>query len=320
MEDFFNSKNIIDLLIKWKYHLLVIVSIAILLAILFSSSIFITPLFKSYAVVYPSNVSPYSDESETEQMMQMLQSKEIRDSIINKFDLPGHYGIDRDYKYFMSTLLWEYGKKVKISKTPYEAVSIEVWDKDPKIACDIVNEIMYQYNFKVRSLHKEKFLEVVNNYRIITDIKKRELDSLAGIAKELGIKYGLLDFPMQTREVMRAYLGAGSSSGKGGEVNRLKKNMEEKGGDREMVSALITAETKDYSTLKLDYDRAILDYNRNFTYVNVLNKPFPADKKSYPVRWVIVVLSAMGTLIIATIIIGFVERRRFKTPTRPSAG
>ena len=320
MEDFFNSKNIIDLLIKWKYHLLVIVSLAVLLAVLFSSSVFITPLFKSYAIVYPSNVSPYSDESETEQMMQLLQSKEIRDSIIAKFDLPGHYGIDRDYKYFMSTLLWEYGKKIKISKTPYEAVSIEVWDKDPKIACDIVNEIMYQYNFKVRSLHKEKFLEVVNNYRIITDMKKRELDSLTGVARELGTKYGLLDFPMQTREVMRAYLGTGSSSARAGDVSRLKRNMEEKGGDREMVSALITSETKDYSTLKLDYDRAILDYNRNFTYVNVLNKPFPADKKSYPVRWIIVVLSAMGTLVLAVLIIGFIERRRFKIPVRTTTG
>jgi len=316
MENFFNSKNIIDLLIKWKYHLLVIVSVAVLLAVLFSSSIFITPLFKSFAVVYPSNVSPYSDESETEQMMQMLQSKEIRDSIINKFDLPGHYGIDRDYKYYMSTLLWEYGKKIKISKTPYEAVSIEVWDKDPRIACDIINEILYQYNFKVRSLHKEKFLEVVNNYRIITDMKKKELDSLASVAKELGVKYGLLDFPMQTREVMRAYLETGTSSVKSGEVNRIKKNMEEKGGEREVVSALMIAETKDYSTLKLDYDRAILDYNRNFTYVNILNKPFPADKKSYPVRWIVVVLSALGTFVIATMVISFVERRRAISASR----
>ena len=184
MEEFFNSKNIVEILIKWKYHLLIIVAVSVLLAVFFSSSIFITPLFKSYAVVYPSNVSPYSNESETEQMMQIMQSKDIRDSIIKKFDLPKHYGIDPQYKYFMSTLLWEYGQKVKIAKTPYEAVEIEIWDKDPKIACDMINEMMNQYNFKVRGLHKEKFLEVVNNYRIITDIKKKELDSIANAAEE----------------------------------------------------------------------------------------------------------------------------------------
>ena len=310
MEDFFNSKSIIEILIRWKYQLLVIVSVAVLFAIIFTSSNFITPLFKSFAIVYPSNIAPYSDESETEQMMQMLQSKDIRDSIIKKFDLPGHYGIDPNYKYFVSTLLLEYGKMIKIAKTPYEAVDIEVWDKDPKIACDIVNEILFQYNFKVRGLHKEKFGEVVNNFRLITDIKKKELDSLSTVAKDLGTNYGLLDYSTQTREVMRAFLGTGGSSVKGNEANRLKKNMEEKGGEREMLSHLMTTESNVYSILKLDYDRSILDYNRNFTYVNVLNQPFPADKKSYPVRWIIVVLAAFGSVILAIIVIGFIERRR----------
>jgi hypothetical protein len=310
MEEFFNSKNIIKLLIKWKYHLLAIVSLAIVLSAIFSGSTFITPLFKSYAVVYPSNVSPYSDESETEQMMQILQSRDIRDSIIKKFDLASHYGIDPNYKFYMSTLLWEYGKKIKITKTPYEAITIEVWDKNPKIACDMVNEIMFQYNFKVRGLHKEKFGEVVNNYRTVIDLKKVELDSLAQMANELGVKYGLMDFPNQTREVMRAYLSGGGSSSKSGEVQRLKKNLEEKGGEREVLSNLMLAETKDYSNLKLDFDRAVLNYNRNFTYVNVLNKPFPADKKSYPVRWIIVAMAAVGTLIITIIVIGIIERRR----------
>jgi hypothetical protein len=310
MEDFFKSKNVIEILIKWKYQLLVVLSAAVVLSVVFSSASFITPLFKSFAIVYPSNIAPYSDESETEQMMQMLQSKDIRDSIIRKFDLPGHYGIDPNYKYFTSTLLLEFGKKVKITKTPYEAVSIEVWDKNPKIACDMVNEILFQYNFKVRELHKEKFGEVVNNFRSIMDFKRKELDSLTLVAKDLGTKYGLLDFSTQTKEVMRAYLGNGGSSAKGGEVSRLKKNMEEKGGDREMLSHLMTTESNVYSVLKLDYDRAILDYNRNFTYVNVLNQPFPADKKSYPVRWIIVTLAALGSLVLAVMVIGIIERRR----------
>jgi len=310
MEDFFKTKNILAILIRWKIHLAVIFVVAVLLAVFFSSSIFITPLFKSYAVVYPSNILPYSDETETEQMMQMMQSKEIRDSIIKKFDLARHYKIDPEYRYYTSTLLWEYGKKVKITKTPYSAVSIEVWDKDPKIACDIVNEIMNQYNFKVRSLHKEKFWEVVVNYRTIVNMKKKELDSITQRTRELGTQYGLLDFPSQTREVMRAYLGTGNPGMRSGEAYRLKKNLEERGGEREMLSQLMVTEAKDYSTLKLDADRAMLDYNRNYTFVNILNKPFVADKKSYPVRWVIVVVSALAALLLAVIAIGLLERHR----------
>jgi len=310
MEDFFKTKNILAILIRWKIHLAVIFVVAVLLAVFFSSSIFITPLFKSYAVVYPSNILPYSDETETEQMMQMMQSKEIRDSIIKKFDLARHYKIDPDYRYYTSTLLWEYGKKVKITKTPYSAVSIEVWDKDPKIACDMANEIMNQYNFKVRSLQKEKFWEVVVNYRTIVNMKKKELDSITQRTRELGTQYGLLDFPSQTREVMRAYLGTGNSGMRSGEAYRLKKNLEERGGERELLSQLMVTEAKDYRTLKLDADRAMLDFNRNYTFVNVLNKPFVADKKSYPVRWVIVVVSALAALLLAVIVIGLLERHR----------
>jgi hypothetical protein len=317
MEDFFSSKSIVAILIRWKIHLLVIIAVTVLLSVFFSSRIFITPLFKSYAIAYPSNISPYSDESETEQMIQMLQSKEIRDSIIKKFNLPKHYGIDPNYKYYMSTLLWEYGRKVSVSKTPYSAVTIEVWDKDPQLACDMVNEIMNQYNLKVRSLHKEKFYEVVLNYRKIINYKRLELDSLTRKADTLGTQYGLLDFANQTREVTRAYLGTGGSS-RSKEFLRLKKNLEEKGGDREMVSQLMDKVTRDYSSLKLDHDRAILDFNRNYTFVNILNKPFPADKKSYPDRWIIVVVSAIAVLYHAILEISVLERRRIR-PQNPMA-
>ena len=155
MEDYFNSKDIISLIIKWKYHLLAIAVAAVILSAFFSGPIFITPLFKSYAVMYPSNVSPYSTENETEQMIQIMQSKDIRDSIIRKFDLAKHWKIDPNYEYYTSTMLYEWSEKVKISKTPYEAVTLEVWDRDPKVANGMVNAMMDYYNLKVRSLHRK---------------------------------------------------------------------------------------------------------------------------------------------------------------------
>ncbi|MCK9219000.1 MAG: hypothetical protein M0P47_02985 [Bacteroidales bacterium] len=313
MDNFFSSKNIIETMLKWKIQLGVVVVAAILLSILFSSPIFITPLYKSNAVLYPSNISPYSDESETEQSVQIFQSRDIRDTLVKKFNLAKHWGIDSSYKHFESTLVWEYSQRVNISKTPYGAVEIEIRDQDPIMARDLINAMMDAYNVKIKNLHKEKFLEVVNNYRLITNSKKMELDSIQQRAMELGTKYGLLDFPNQTRELMRAFLGSGGSSVKSREVAKLKKNLEEKGGEREMLSNLMLAEAKDYSTLKLDYDRAVLDYNRNFTYVNVLSKPFVADKKAYPIRWLIVVLSTFSAFFLAVLIIGVIERSKFKS-------
>ena len=291
---------------------MVVVVAAILLSILFSSPLFITPLYKSNCVLYPSNISPYSDESETEQSVQMFQSRDIRDSLVKKFNLARHWKIDSGYKYFESTLAWIYSQRVHVSKTPFEAVEIEILDYDPIMARDLINAMLDAYNKKIRTLHKEKFQEVVTNYNFIMGVKKQYLDSLKGRAQDLGMKYGLLEYQSQTREVMRAYLSTGGGSVRSAEAKAMKKNLEEKGSEMQLLSEMMRSESDAFSTMKLDADRALLDYNRNYTYVNVLSKPVVADKKTYPIRWLIVVFSTLAAFFLAVLIIGVIERGKFR--------
>jgi len=162
MDNFFNSSNLLKLITKWKYHLVAIVAISALLAVIFSGPKFITPKYKSYAIVYPANIEPYSEESETEQMLQIINSQDIIDSVIKRFDLAKHYEINPNYKYFRTDLLYRYRQNVKISKTPYESVLIEVYDKSPDTAMLIVNAILDFYNKKISHLHKIKYREVLD--------------------------------------------------------------------------------------------------------------------------------------------------------------
>ncbi|MFH1936291.1 MAG: Wzz/FepE/Etk N-terminal domain-containing protein [Bacteroidota bacterium] len=311
MEPFFNSNNLVDILFRWKIHLAIIMVLAVVLSVILSSPMVITPLYKSYAVVYPSNVAPYSDENETEQMIEILNSGDIRDNVIQKFDLAAHWNVDSSYKYFISTLYWIYSQRVKISKTPNEAVNIVVMDPDPRMACDMVIAILDFYNVKVRRLHKDKFYEVVINYETIVNEKKMKIDSLRQRAEELGTKYGLMEYQAQTREVMRALLGTGSQSGRYNEALKYKKNIEEKGAEMLLIQEMMAAETEEFAVFKLDYDRALLDYNREYTHLNLLTKPFVSDKKSYPIRWLIVVCSVLAIVFLALIVIGVIERNRY---------
>lgn len=313
MDSFFNSKNIIGIVLKWKIQLMVVVVAAILLSVLFSSPIFITPLYKSNCLLYPSNISPYSDESETEQSVQIFQSRDIRDTVVKRYDLANHWGIDSSYSHFESTLVWEYSQRVRINKTPFGAVEIEVWDQDPIMARDVILAMLDAYNKKIRYMHREKFGEVVLNYNYIMGVRKGYLDSLKGRAQELGVKYGILEYQSQTREVMRAYLGTGGGSVRSAEAKAMKKNLEEKGGEMLMLSEMMRAESEAFSTMKMDADRALLDYNRNYTYVNVLSKPFVPDKKGYPIRWLIVVFSTLAAFFMAILIIGLIEQSKFRS-------
>lgn len=303
MESQFYQINILKLLNKWKYHLGAIVVLAAILGAIFSGPIFITPMFKSYAVVYPSNIAPYSDESESEQMLQILQSGDIRDSVIRKFNLARHYKIDSSYKYFLSSMLWEYSQNVKVEKTAYEGINIEVLDKDPKIACDMVNSILTFYNLKVRKLHEEKFGEVVAMFERSLLKEQQYIDSLKNRFMDLSVNYGLLDYSNQSREIARGYLktidGSGSGHINSKEVLRLKENIEKMGGEFILLQRLIEYEAGKFTALKKDYDQAYRDYDRKFTYTNVISEPFVADKKAFPVRWLIVVISSIAAFFAA---------------------
>lgn len=311
MESQFYQINLLQLLNKWKIHLLVVVLGASVLAVIFSGPAFITPKFKSDAVIYPSNISPYSDENETEQMLQILNSKDIRDSIIEKFNLPEHYEIDRNYKHYNAVMIWEFSQNVTISKTPNEAVSIEVMDKDPQVASDMVDAMIDFYNRKVRALHEEKFSEVVNMYDRGLRKKEAFLDSLNKRMTFLSTEYGLMDYQAQSEQVTKGYLktidGSGASHVNDREVNQLKENIENMGVEMLILQNLIVYQAAKYSDLKDEYEKAYMDFDRQFTYTNVLSKPFSADKKDYPIRWLILVVSALAAFFMAFVVILILE-------------
>ncbi len=320
MKIYSDNSSLLGIIMKWWIHILVIAIIAVLLGVLFSSSIFITPKYKSFAVVYPANISPYSDESETEQMLQLLQSKDIKDSVINKFNLTEHYGTDSSFKYFYSTIYYEYGQNVSISKTPYESVDITVLDKDPVMANDMVLAILDFYNKKVRKLHNDKYIEVIRMYEAIIDKKQAHIDSLKLRLQTLSMEYGLIEYEAQAEEITRGYLrtvtGASTNTINNREVMRLKKNIEEHGGELIEIVEALRNEAINFSLLKVDYETAVRFYTDELTYANVITPPYPADKKAYPVRWLIVVFTLIATIFLTIIVILIIERYRHQFKLR----
>ena len=314
MKTYYDNSSIAGIILKWWVHIVVIAIVAILLGILFSSPIFITPKYKSYAIAYPHNIAPYSDESETEQMLQLLQSKDIIDSVIKKFDLAKHYKVDSSFKYFYSTIYYEFGQNISITKTPYESVNITVFDKDPVMANDIVLAMIHFYNLKVRKTHNDKYLEVIRMYTPIIDKKQAHIDSLKHQLYLLSTEYGLIDYDAQALEITKGYLrtvmGASSTSINQREVMRLKKNIEEHGGDLIELVESIKNEAQNFSMLRVDYENAVRFYTDELSYANIVTPPYPADKKAYPVRWLIVAFTLIATIFLTIIIILIIERYR----------
>ena len=249
-------------------------------------------------------------------MLQMIRGRDIQDSLIKSFALAEHYEIDSSYVYFYSTIQWEFSQNVHIKKTEFESIRIEVLDKDPFVAKNMVDEMIRLYNQKVRSLHKQKFYEVMVNYQKLLNHKRFVLDSIQKRIYVLATEYGLLDYKSQSEQVTKGFLrtvdGANSARINTPEVIKLKDNIERKGAEMIVLTELARSESDGYSEFKLDYDNALLQYNREYTHCSVITRPYVADKKSYPVRWMIVLVSAFAAFIFTLIVVAIIENTRLK--------
>jgi uncharacterized protein involved in exopolysaccharide biosynthesis len=301
MNPFLNSVDILKAVIRWKWHLLVVVVVSIVASVIFSGPAFIKPKFKSFALVYPSNLIAYSTESATEQMLQMLQSSDVRQQIIHDFNLVSHYELDSTHDiHARSEVLKMYDENVTINKTEYESVQIEVWDTDPLVAAAMVDSIIVIGDREIRSVQREKSMEVLVIAKNQLERKKNELDSMETKIKEYSSKYGLLDYKIQAKEVTRGYAKAITGSGKG--LNELKSQMKmliENGEDFNSLSEHVWRIRGTYNDLKVLYDNAYRDVVKELSYANVVTHPIVADKKSYPIRWLIVVISAAASFFVA---------------------
>ena len=289
---------LIELIIKWKKHFIIVTILSIAASAIFSSSFFIAPIYKSFAIVYPSNIIPYSNESPTEQLVQLLEATDIRESVIRKFNLAAHYNIDTTANLGVFNLIKKYQSNVEISQTQFNSIEIKVFDTDPQLACDMVNEIIKALNLKARSLQRAKtkeVLEIVNNQLLV---KKLQMDSINSALQTMRVKYQILDYGIQVKEYSKSYLKALSSGGSKGsikDIDNMMRNLEEKGGEFYQMKQTFDVVLNSYNTSKLEYDKVESDMNKLLTYTNIISKPIPTDKKSYPIRWLIVFISVIST-------------------------
>lgn len=313
MNSEYNNSVLFGLLFRWWKQLLIVGLIALALSALFSSPFIITPKYKSFAVLYPANIIPMGVEAPTEQMLQVMESDNIRDSIVKMYSLFDTYNIDPESTSARSRLIKEYQSNITFKRTEYQSVVIEVLDTDPVQARDIVNSIIYFFNRKERSMQQEKSLEVVHILEKQVEQKKSEMDSAEAVLTGLRQKYGLLDYELQTEYATERYLEVVSSPNKRSAIKDIEpilNALKEKGGEFISLNEHLWRIRGSYNNLKEQLEAAQRDVEKDLTYCNVISNPVVADKKAYPIRWLIVLVSVVGTLMLTLVVLSLIENSR----------
>lgn len=310
MSNYFDNNQILSLVFRWWKHLSAVALIAAVLAAVFSSSLFIAPKYRSSAVLYPANIIPMGTETPTEQMLQVLESDEIMLAVSEEFHLFNHYEIDSSKAGSRTLLKEEFQDNVTFEKTKYESVVIEALDTDPVQAKNMVERVIYHFNQKEKTMQKEKSIELVTILEQQVDLKKAEMDSMDIRLKELRVKHGILDFALQTEYATERYLEVATAPG----AEKYKKEVEpildalkEHGGEYVALTEHLWRVRGMYNNLKESLEAAIKDVEKHLTYCNVVTYPEVADKKAYPVRWLILAVSVVASVLFALLVVGLIE-------------
>jgi hypothetical protein len=278
--------------------------ITVVAVFIFTLPHFIAPKYRSTGVIYPYNISTFSGENPTEQMLEFLGSVDLKNQVIKDLGLVKHYHIDTTGKYWYANLIEAYNGNVNTDATLYQAVEINAEDVNPDTAYLIAKDVLKRINQTILDVQVEKSVEAEHLLKKGMEAKKQEIDSLAAISRTMSVQYGLVDDVNQNKEVFKSYYQM-LASGKNGkafeEVSAQVKNMEEKGEMFKEVNQHLKAEITEYDNIDIKYRQVVDDVNKQLTFTNIVSKPFVPDKKVFPVRWLIA-LFACGSVFMFTVL------------------
>jgi len=296
--------NSVDLLIYiWnKRIILMIVGFLAAVASLVIS-LLITPMFESSVIMFPASnasiarglltqnysgsqsVYGFGEEDQAEQLLQVLHSEPVRTRIIEKYKLMEHYEIDQEGKYPLTELYEEFSSNINFRLTEYMAVEISVMDRDPEISADIANDISDLIDTVFNNMKRE---------RAINALKLVENEYV-----EAETRLGLMQDSLSM--VSKQFSGNIKTSGDG--FNNLIQAFSEHGVSYISMTHQMRNEVGMMINMRYRYNEARMEAQQNLPYKFVVERAIPPEKKAYPSKSLIVIVSTFASLLFALIVL-----------------
>lgn len=277
---------------KWWKQILVFCSVAVLLSIVISHPAIMKPYFQSKVVFYPANPSisdrttffsersvmtdNFGSKDDINRFLAIANSEGLVSFMVDSFQLRDHYKVKNDYYYVNRKFRGNY----RAIKNDLGAVEIQVLDTDPELAAQMVNTALHY---------------IENAYRnIITNNKKTTYNMLSEEAEWKGRELRKLADSLNVLKKKSNFFYDKDGNLNGDENLRML--------DREFqnLNAFI-------STLYSISSQYAITISDKYPVVYIVERASVAEKKTKPIRWLIVVSTALGAFITATLIVIFIE-------------
>lgn len=311
MDHTLNLLELIRLILRWKKPILILCALATITAVIVSDPHIIKPKFKSTSVFFAAspnmtssqtlfvdnNAEYFGSSDDIDRLLSIANSAPLKSYIVQKYKLFDVYKIDSaNTEYPNYKVMKELEENYTAFRNDKGAVEITVFDTDKERAATMCNEIVA----KVDEMNNNIILENKRRILAIYNTKINEKQEQIKVLNDsiVSVKMMLQGAPSGPASLRNS--GSENTSRTPELLDQQLKLLEDqkKAGLKELNNTIGLAE---------QYRSTI---NTNIPTVFILEKAYAAEKKSKPIRWIIVLGSLLAALSGSIIMAWCIEKFR----------
>ncbi|BDX37737.1 hypothetical protein CYCD_10920 [Tenuifilaceae bacterium CYCD] len=308
----------------WSYRKIILIVGVVAFIVSALAAFLITPKFKATAIIYPpvanqaskelitenkqEGLTVFGETEEAEQFLQILSSRTLKDSVIARLNLMDHWDIKPSNIHKMHEVYSKFDQNIRTKPTQYQSVIIEVMDSDPEMAARIANAVVDISDTLMRSaksqVAKKALAALEEQYNKGLEEMKTAEDSLTFVMQQ-----GVVHLKKQTEQYYKDYTKALLTNDKKaiGILEKQIKPLQEYGSRYERYRNEVQDMALQLTELKLSLKVLRVEAEQSIPSQFVIDRAVAPDKKAYPKRSIVIVLSTLSALFFAVFAIVVAE-------------
>lgn len=139
----------------------------------------------------------YGNMNDIDRVMAIAESNELADYLIETHGLYEHYDIDPDHERAVSKIRGHFFDLYEVTKTPRDAVMLEVEDKDPELAAVLANSARDRIDYLSKEIYREYLRKTIEVMQGEVDGKQQYLDGFTDSLRKIRETYEIYDLNTQ---------------------------------------------------------------------------------------------------------------------------
>jgi capsular polysaccharide biosynthesis protein len=313
-----DSSNLLILLYSWRKPILII---SIAAAIVSSAvSLILKERYKSTVVLYAEqqhsfgaqiledfpkeDLLTFGEEEDAERLLQIINSDQVRNKIIDKYTLWDVYDIKREQRSANALIAMEYQSNVSAQLTKFGSVEVAVFDEKPERARDMANDIALFADSVANRMRSDRAMTAFKYAEISLQSVMNEVITMEDSMKLLQ-QMGVYSYIDQIAALTEMY-GTAIAEGHPDRALQLKQQMDflsNYGTSYVNLETNLKIAYGKLNVLRKRYDLMKIDVESNIPVMRIVDYASAADKKSFPIRWLIVAMSTLSAIVFTFIIL-----------------